>query len=227
MTRCKDQVQVVYDKKVYIIFVSFYPEYFYPVVKVLECLTANSTRTYKIITVNNNPKTFIPNEFTYDILIGSNPNWEFSGWDGGCKFVKKEYHLKAQDQIILANDTFCYQKYRIISNCSAFLTQIQKSLNSLKSYVFGHLNGESNKPYCIKNQKFKHWISTYLLCGNHNYFERVSTFQLFDVLCERDELILSKDKINFKAADINFKKHLNSWLFPEGRGDITRLEVKK
>ena len=56
----------------------------------------------QVIVINNDNNSQSEHKSDYDVLSGTNQNWEFSGWQQGYDYTKSQFDF---DVVLFANDS--------------------------------------------------------------------------------------------------------------------------
>ncbi|HIF9248507.1 TPA: hypothetical protein ACX6Q2_003411 [Photobacterium damselae] len=195
----------------YIVFVSYYPEYFKKSLDKLISLNRENISDLNIVVVNNNASNnLIGENKTYDLLVGDNSYWEFSGWEQGLDFLNKKYDLKDEDIIIFANDTFC--QHRSFGVIDKYI--FEKGFNRLyeeKNIAIGDVDS-FGKSFEICSHTQKEWISTYLFGMHYGTVKKILPLSSLKSL--EDEIFFLNGEIKGIDISISLRKHLENWLLP-------------
>ncbi|HHA1351132.1 TPA: hypothetical protein ACOEER_002201 [Enterobacter ludwigii] len=165
------------------------------------------SRKNKMIIVNN--KKLIASKFSNEEIISNNTGWEFGAWDLGLEHISSS--VCDDDIIILANDTFCFN--RVFTSFDSWL--FSNAFKKIKKNT-GFLVGEKcalEKAFELNGYATDSWISTYLFGMSYSTLQHVSPlhnalFNSFDVI-DFDE-----KKVRIPAASSFLNQHLSQWLFP-------------
>lgn len=150
----------------------------------------------------------------YILLSGDNRNMEFSGWQRGINFIKKEYKPSNHDVIVLINDTVHRRNYTIGGDRYYDKYIIQKDSNEWPSYwAAGYLD---DFPHAAKicEIDFTTWIRSNLLA-----FNWACTDLLYPLVFPSKEKELFCENINEgfwnKDAPVsrNWKSYISCWMF--------------
>lgn len=143
---------------------------------------------------------------------GDNSLWEFSGWDHGIDFVKKNFSMSSKTMILFANDTF---HRRIYKNSKNFLDVFDKPIligeNIIESAI-GYLD-DFPKDVSLCGMKYRSWIRSNI------FFLPISVVdKIYPISKTVDPMqVFSADYKKFwsdsSLISDNWKAYISSWLF--------------
>ncbi|EMC7915978.1 hypothetical protein VLI49_001501 [Enterobacter kobei] len=161
----------------------------------------------KMIIVNN--KQLIASKFSNVEIISDNAGWEFGAWDLGIEQIKSS--LCDDDIIILANDTFCFNR-AFTSFDSWLFSKAFKKINKSKGILVGE-KCQLKETFELNGYATDSWISTYLFGMNYSTLQQV--FPLYNSLFNSLDVIdFDKKKVCIPTASYFLNQHLSQWLFP-------------
>nr|WP_283131127.1 hypothetical protein [Enterovibrio norvegicus] len=196
----------------FIVFVSFYPEYFDESLNRLKRMLSNLNHSENtILVVSNNYVFNVKNinseveSITFRFINGSNASWEFSAWDEGLKFIMTNYKIDERDTLIFANDTFCHHRSFTRFDEYCFTHSVKRYLND--DVVIGHID-KSPFPLLVKGIKVEKWISTFLFTAKYKTIKRTLPFSQ----CHIDDVEFKDGKISISRCDEKFNEYITNWL---------------
>ncbi len=198
--------------KQYVIFVSYYSDYFNRSFEILKNISFSVSKNSKFIIVNNNPLNHIPNSKSYDVIVSDNRFWEFSAWEDGIKYIEDNYDVSDDDVVIFANDTFCQHRPFSFWDSKLFSRKF-RALHNHKNAVVGDIDSFGSS-FTLQGKSAKEWISTYLFAMS---FKNVRKCLPLSSFIESD-IKISNDKIKGVDASNEILEHLERWLFPKDGG---------
>lgn len=188
------------------ILVCYYPEYKNKSSAIFKKLLNNISVHNKLIIVNNNN---LQPSFDSDVeYSGDNSGWEFGSWDLGLEYVKD--NLCNEDIVILANDTFCFNRKFTFFDSWLF-SQAFKKINN-KCVLVGE-KCQLKESFDIDGYSINSWISTYLYGASYSTLLEIMPFNN-DFFKEQNIIDFSKKRIEIPNFSHNLNEHLSQWLFP-------------
>lgn len=150
-------------------------------------------------------------------ITGSNQAWEFSAWDEGIAHLQQHQLIRQDTLVILANDTFCFNRTFNLFNrwifCRGF-RQVRQHSNRLAGELC-----TTQSPYTICNYSGSGWVSTYLFaCTGAMLMHSLLPFSKSAVLMQTGQIRIDSERRNIQlpASSPAIIQHLEQWFFPEG-----------
>ncbi len=190
------------------ILVCYYPSNKNKSSEIFKKILDKVSKKNKMLIVNNKP--LLASSFSNEEIINDNSGWEFGAWDLGIEHIKSS--LRDDDIIILANDTFCFN--RVFTNFDLWLfSKAFKKVNKNKGVLIGELC-QLEENFELNGYATDSWVSTYLFGMNYSTLQNV--LPLYDSLFESCDVIdFDEKKVDIPAASSFLNQHLSQWLFPK------------
>ena len=156
--------------------------------------------------------SYCHNENGVMIIGGDNALWEFSGWDRGVDYVKKNFLLSSKTMMLFANDTFHRRAYKDSENfLDVFDMPILTGRNVLESAI-GYLD-DFPRDVSLCGIKYRSWIRSNIFFLPTSVVDKVYPIsKTIDPL-----LVFSNDYKKFwtdtELISNNWKAYIASWLF--------------
>lgn len=138
----------------------------------------------QVVVINNN-NLQSTNKSDYDVLSGSNQNWEFSGWQQGYDYVKSQFDF---DVVLFANDSCMnHGKRELISHklSNDLLLKIYK-----ESRFYGNINliPDEYGDCFFEEKNVKEWIRTDAFIIPKTIMDKIQkidysdTYNIYDII---------------------------------------------
>lgn len=177
------------------------------------------------IIVDNSSSVVERNEKSLHYIHGDNMYFEFTGWDKGIEYVKKNFTIDDSTMFLFANDTFFRRKY---SDSENFLDEFTSKLiknKDLKNSAIGFLD-DFPKNVILDDIVYKQWIRSNIFFLPYNVLNSVYplTFPF------KEDEIFSRDIDSFWSSNHliseNWKAYISSWLFGEENKNYPEYSLK-
>ncbi len=132
-----------------------------------------------IVIVDNGSATFKSSvNSQFHIISSSNDYREFSAWEMGLFYLRKNLGLK-NFNLILSNETMLYHRVFDFSMKQAFLEGFKYIFSQERPFYFGDVDLiRANPPY-YNGSSQKEFVSTYLVAFNVSAVSKIKTFIFF------------------------------------------------
>jgi hypothetical protein len=182
------------------------------------CSSIDSNAEITFLVVNNNLLDSI-NSSNDEIIkvFGNNNMFEFSGWDVGFDFIKKNFEVKDEDLILFANDTFHRRNYE--DGGSSYLNFFsEKHLRlrdkDLKNIAIGYIDDFPN-PVTLMGIEYVSWIRSNIFLLSYRVADMV--YPLAFPLSKEYLFGNQNDSFFNPVQEIseNWRAYIRCWLFGE------------
>jgi hypothetical protein len=171
--------------------------------------TAAQVRT-RVLVLNNALEKFDLPSQGWDLVDGSNRLGEFSGWQEGLSFVKK--NDDARDGVVFANDTICTHRHFTRFRKAAFT----KALNLAAGPALIGFRDTAPPESSIAGMSVPSWVSTYCFALTRPAIDSLN-WSLYDERSVVDCVPGGIDEAHFfSEMSENLSVHLRQWLFERG-----------
>ncbi|WP_142503318.1 hypothetical protein [Klebsiella sp. 2680] len=171
----------------------------------------------KLIVINNSSNKFSNN---FDVVIGNNKNWEFSGWDVGLSTIED---INSSDIFIFCNDTFCHHNPWNENIKRKFIRTFSNVIKENNRHAFIGIAGTTDsvwKEFSIEDKTFSHWISSYLFLMTGSLLEKMGGSICIDENTLDNYVKL--DRLNHlrwnECISSDLQLHLTGWMYGNGNG---------
>lgn len=194
------------------VLVCYYPDYKAKAISKIKSILDMTCKQNLLIVVNNNPLLEKNSDGVGLEVVGSNTNWEFSGWDEGISYLEKI--ITSEDPIVvLANDTFCHHHHFGKLMTLKYCISVKMQISSKRRYMLGFTN-ELRIASRLANKELKKWVSSYLFSIRYSDLKTISPLTEVNELNFKKYFLFSDEKVVPLNSDKVFLEHINKWLFP-------------
>ncbi len=190
----------------------YYPQYARNAVEVFAAFLKSLSPDYGIVIVTNGNVPLADRPDVVAVIDGENSLREFSGWNSGLDYFKKNIQGDSSELLVFANDTFCHHNRFGVFTRAAFRKTFKAIMNRPAVAAMAGEEFFLGKPYALDGLASKSWICTYLFAWNRSAMAGMgpltpqAPIESFYARNERGELVFSE------RVSENLSRHIASWL---------------
>lgn len=196
------------------ILLTYYPSYFEKAVKQFNALLRSLPGKHSLVVVHNGPGLKSVRA-GLEILAGNNSHREFSGWEVGLDYCRRNGLIEQSDLVVFANDTFCHHnKFGPLTRFT-FRKALRRLLRDPSTPALAGEVHRLGKPYCIDGLVCDRWVATYLFGMSHALVAQLD--RLTPATPMTDFYQQQTDKLEFSdLVSPNLARHIEQWLTGSG-----------
>lgn len=149
--------------------------------------------------------------FHYQFKVrGSNSILDFSGYEEGLAFIKRNFVIESNDCFIFLNDTFFRARYFDGLFRRQFIRKIRESITFESPYFIGYKDKNKDKECYIGEFLFLEHFSTFFFVLNYAALEKLS---LISINPENTKIVLNNEFMMINGERSVYADKVYSWIF--------------
>lgn len=167
--------QIVTNNRVVGILLVFYPEYIDGATRQFNNFLKSISPNATLILVNNGAAIVSKKDGVLAVLQGNNNLREFSAWNTGFDYCRKNGLLENCNLLVFANDTFCHHNKFGVFTRFAFKNKFKRIMDESSKAAMAGEKFSLGLPYALNGLISNYWISTYLFSFNRSAFLKIKS----------------------------------------------------
>lgn len=179
----------------------------------------NSSDNINVVIVDNLKNVIIDKLYKFETrvsifrLTGSNDYFEFSGYQEGLDFFKKNFVINSSDIFLFLNDTFYRHRFFDGLTRYMFLKKLNYTIkiDGTFPYFIGFVDKNETSECYLNNFLIDSHISTFFFIVNGSFFSFIPS--LINVDNNSNVIDISGNKLSISNANDNYLNKVFNWLF--------------